>query len=62
MKSAAVVAPPPPPTSVRDLPLELTDDILASYLAKLKLEELCEANLLQMCMLLRGGTCLGLTL
>ena len=51
----SVNAPPgPPPTSVRDLPPELTDEVLASYLAKLELEELCEANLLQICMLLRG--------
>ena len=46
--------PPPPPTSVRDLPLEITDAVLASYLAKLEVGELCEANLLQICMLLRG--------
>ena len=46
--------PGPPPTTVRDLPLEITDEVLASYLAKLKLEELCEAKLLQICMLLRG--------
>ena len=51
----SVNAPPgPPPTSVRDLPPELTDEVLASYLARLELEELCEANLLQICMLLRG--------
>ena len=42
------------PPGVRDLPPELTDEVLASYLAKLELEELCEANLLQICMLLRG--------
>ena len=46
--------PPPPPTTVRDLPRELTDEVLASYLAKLDVDELCEANLLQICMLLRG--------
>ena len=45
---------PPPLTTVRDLPLEITDEVLASYLARLELEELCEANLLQICMLLRG--------
>jgi hypothetical protein len=46
--------PPPPPASVRDLPPELTDEVLASYLARLDVGELCEANLLQICMLLRG--------
>ena len=45
---------PPPPASVRDLPRELTDEVLASYLARLDVGELCEANLLQICMLLRG--------
>ena len=51
----SVNAPPgPPPTSVRDLPPELTEEVLASYLARLELEELCEANLLQICMALRG--------
>ena len=51
----SVNAPPgPPPTSVRDLPLEITDEVLASYLARLEVGELCEANLLQICMLLRG--------
>ena len=52
----SVNAPPgrPPPASVRDLPPELIDEILASYLAKLEVEELCEANLLQICMALRG--------
>ena len=42
------------PPSVRDLPLEITDVVLANYLAKLEVGELCEANLLQICMLLRG--------
>ena len=51
----SVNAPPgPPPPSVRDLPREITDEVLASYLARLDVGELCEANLLQMCMLLRG--------
>ena len=45
---------PPPVFPMRDLPRELTDEILASYLAKLELEELCEAKLLQICILLRG--------
>ena len=55
-----VNAPPggqPPPLPVfpmRDLPPELIDEVLASYLAKLDVGELCEANLLQICMLLRG--------
>ena len=52
-----VNAPPGPPLPVfpmRDLPLELTDEVLASYLARLDVGELCEANLLQVCMLLRG--------
>ena len=50
-------APPgrqPPVFPMRDLPPELTDEVLASYLAKLDVGELCEANLLQICMLLRG--------
>ena len=46
--------PPPPVFPMRDLPRELTDEVLASYLAKLDLDELCEAKLLQICMLLRG--------
>ena len=46
--------PDPPPTTVQDLPLEITDVVLASYLAKLEVGELCEANLLQICMALRG--------
>ena len=46
--------PPPPVFPMRDLPPELIDEVLASYLARLELEELCEGNLLQICMLLRG--------
>ena len=36
------------------LPPDISEIILAQYLAKLKLEELCEANLLLICMGLRG--------
>ena len=46
--------PPPPVFPMRDLPLELTDMVLASYLAKLEVGELCEAKLLQICRALRG--------
>ena len=51
----SVNAPPgPPPPSVRDLPPELIDEVLASYLARLDVGELCQANLLQICMAFRG--------
>ena len=46
--------PPPPPADRPALPPDISEIILAEYLARLDVGELCEANLLLICMGLRG--------
>ena len=45
---------PPPPADRPALPPDISEIILAEYLARLDVDELCEANLLLICMGLRG--------